>query len=168
MSVIEHQSPVGPLTLVGCEAGLGAVYFVGHKATVVPHAKGPETTVLAQTRRELDAYFAGRLQLFTVPLAPTGTAFQLKVWALLAGIGFGEQRTYGDLARSLGQPSAARAVGAAVGRNPLSIIVPCHRVVGASGALTGFAGGLERKAKLLELEAAALRGMTQTTQPRGG
>ncbi len=104
--------------------------------------------------RELDEYFAGRRRAFDLVLAPAGTPFQLAVWEELRRIPFGGTTTYGELARRVGRPTAARAVGAAVGRNPISIIVPCHRVVGSDGALTGFAGGLDRKRALLALERA--------------
>ena len=109
--------------------------------------------ILVETERQLAAYFDGRLRRFTVPLAPGGTAFQAEVWRALLDIPYGETRFYSDIARALGRPSASRAVGAANGRNPIAIIVPCHRLVGASGALTGFAGGLDAKRLLIDLEA---------------
>jgi methylated-DNA-[protein]-cysteine S-methyltransferase len=105
-----------------------------------------------QVRAELNAYAAGTLKEFTIPLAPFGTAFQQEVWKQIAGIGFGASRTYGDIAQSIGRPKASRAVGAATGRNPIGIIVPCHRVLGSTGALTGYAGGLHRKVAMLALE----------------
>ncbi|WP_378080618.1 methylated-DNA--[protein]-cysteine S-methyltransferase [Aeromonas bestiarum] len=105
---------------------------------------------------EFDAYFAGRLQRFTLPLAANGTAFQQAVWQALCDIPYGETRSYGEIARVIGKPSASRAVGAANGRNPLSIIVPCHRVIGQNGSLTGYAGGLPIKQVLLRLEGIAL------------
>jgi methylated-DNA-[protein]-cysteine S-methyltransferase len=101
---------------------------------------------------ELNAYAAGSLQAFSVPLDPLGTEFQQAVWRQIAGIGFGASRTYGDIAQSIGRPKASRAVGAATGRNPIGIIVPCHRVLGSTGALTGYAGGLHRKVAMLALE----------------
>lgn len=107
---------------------------------------------LAPFLAEFEAYFAGRLQRFTLPLAARGTAFQQAVWRALCDIPYGETRSYGDIARAIGKPSASRAVGAANGRNPLSIIVPCHRVIGQSGSLTGYAGGLPIKQALLRLE----------------
>ncbi|MBL8309373.1 MAG: methylated-DNA--[protein]-cysteine S-methyltransferase [Burkholderiales bacterium] len=103
-------------------------------------------------RRELDAYFAGKLRAFSVPLAPKGTDFQKRVWTALTKVPFGETRTYGQQAAMIGQPAAVRAVGAANGKNPIAIIVPCHRVIGANGTLTGYAGGLHNKALLLKLE----------------
>jgi methylated-DNA-[protein]-cysteine S-methyltransferase len=104
---------------------------------------------------QLTEYFDGGRLSFDLPLAPVGTAFQHSVWALIAAIPFGETRTYGELATELGRPSASRAVGTATGRNPISIVVPCHRVVGSTGRLTGYAGGVERKAFLLDHESAA-------------
>lgn len=114
-----------------------------------------DSEALAPYLAEFDAYFAGRLQRFTLPLAAHGTAFQQAVWQALCDIPYGETRSYGDIARAIGKPSASRAVGAANGRNPLSIIVPCHRVIGQNGSLTGYAGGLEIKKVLLELEGCA-------------
>jgi methylated-DNA-[protein]-cysteine S-methyltransferase len=111
---------------------------------------------LAPYLAEFDAYFAGRLQRFTLPLAARGTAFQQAVWQALCDIPYGETRSYGEIARTIGKPSASRAVGAANGRNPLSIIVPCHRVIGQNGSLTGYAGGLPIKQVLLHLEGIAL------------
>ena len=105
-----------------------------------------------EVRRQFDAYFAGTLQRFDLPLSPRGTPFQTSVWRALCDIGYGETITYGELARRIGKPSAVRAVGLANGANPLSIIVPCHRVIGANGTLTGYGGGLEAKRWLLDLE----------------
>ena len=110
--------------------------------------------VLDETRRELDAYFAGRLETFTVPLAPNGTEFQRRVWSVLREIPFGTTISYADLARRVSNAAAVRAVGAANGRNPIPIIVPCHRVIGSDGSLTGFGGGIPRKKWLLEHEGA--------------
>jgi methylated-DNA-[protein]-cysteine S-methyltransferase len=108
--------------------------------------------VLAEAARQLDAYFAGDLREFSLPLRPSGTPFQLSVWEALREIPYGETATYGDLARSVGRPTAARAVGRANGQNPLPIVVPCHRVIGTDGTLTGYAGGLSFKQALLALE----------------
>lgn len=108
--------------------------------------------VLTSTRRQIGEYFAGRRRDFTLPLGPSGTSFQREVWQCLTGIPFGHTTTYGALARALNRPNATRAVGAANGRNPLAIVVPCHRVIGADGTLTGYAGGLARKQALLALE----------------
>jgi methylated-DNA-[protein]-cysteine S-methyltransferase len=151
-----HDSPLGKLLLVGNGEAVTGVHVAAGK--YVP-CIGPDWVrdsrqgVLSQLRRELDAYFGGRLRCFTVALEPHGTEFQKKVWAALARIPFGETRTYGQQARAIGQPSAARAVGAANGRNPIGIVLPCHRVIGARGDLTGYAGGLEAKEFLLKLEA---------------
>lgn len=149
------DSPVGPLTLVVDDAGaLAALYTAGQKH--LPDATGlgvRDDTIAADAVAQLGEYFAGERTTFDVALAPRGTAFQQEVWAALAAIPAGETRTYGEVASALGRPGASRAVGAATGRNPISIIVPCHRLVGSSGALTGYAGGVERKRWLLDHEA---------------
>lgn len=143
-----HESPVGPIELAGDETGLRSVRF-----GVSGAAPGDgEAEVLAQTRRELDAYFAGTLRRFTVRMAPSGSAFQQAVWRQLQDIRYGTTISYGALAERLRRPDRVRAVGAANGRNPLPILIPCHRVIGADGSLTGYGGGLDRKAALLELE----------------
>ena len=148
------DSPVGPLTLVVDDAGaLAALYTAGQKH--LPDAAGlgvRDDTIAADAVAQLGEYFAGTRSAFELDLAPQGTDFQRRVWALLSGIPAGETRTYGQLAAQLGTPTASRAVGGAIGRNPLSIVVPCHRVIGASGALTGYAGGVERKRWLLHHE----------------
>jgi methylated-DNA-[protein]-cysteine S-methyltransferase len=118
----------------------------------------PYHPVLVETERQLSEYFAGKRTRFKLPLAPRGSEFQKKVWAALKRIPFGKTVSYLQLAETIGSPKAARAVGAATGKNPLSIVVPCHRAVGANGALTGFAGGLETKAKLLALESNTIVG----------
>lgn len=115
-------------------------------------AQGPVSPVLAQAAAQLAEYFAGQRQSFTIPLAPRGTPFQQEVWRALCAIPYGQTRSYGQLAAALGRPSASRAVGGACRRNPIWLMIPCHRVVGASGSLTGYAGGLERKKALLALE----------------
>jgi methylated-DNA-[protein]-cysteine S-methyltransferase len=114
--------------------------------------RGDDEQVLAEARRQLDAYFAGRLSAFDLPLDPAGTAFQVQVWHQLTRIPYGRTISYGELARRIANPSASRAVGLANGRNPIAVIVPCHRVIGADGSLTGYGGGLERKRTLLDLE----------------
>lgn len=146
-----HDSPVGPLTLHSDGAALTGVEFDNPKHPLAPSPPG-EDDVLAEARRQLDAYFAGRLRAFSLPTRAKGTAFQQRVWAELAKIPFGVTRSYGALAAAIGNPNASRAVGLANGRNPISIVVPCHRVIGANGALTGFGGGVDRKHFLLELE----------------
>ena len=149
------QTPVGRLTLVGGESGLAAVLWENDDPLRVRLEPGPEDQqhpVLVETERQLNEYFAGKRTVFSVALDFVGTPFQQKVWRALLSIPFGETRSYGDLARQIGHPNAARAVGAANGKNPISIIGPCHRVIGASGKLTGYAGGLAAKALLLRLE----------------
>lgn len=148
-------SPVGRLTLVAGQHGLAAVLWDGERAERVrlgPLALDPGHPVLAETERQLEAYFAGERRRFDLPLDFTGTAFQKTVWQALLTIPYGETRSYGEIARQLGRPAASRAVGAANGRNPISIIAPCHRVVGSTGHLTGFGGGLAAKRWLLDLE----------------
>jgi methylated-DNA-[protein]-cysteine S-methyltransferase len=149
------DSPVGKLKLVAGEDGLEAILWENDKPSRVPLrdlVEDPNYPVLQKAEKELREYFAGKRRNFSVPLNMRGTAFQKNVWEALLGIPFGETRTYGELAKQLGSPTASRAVGAANGRNPISIIVPCHRVIGSSGKLTGFAGGLDTKAHLLRLE----------------
>lgn len=149
-------SPVGALTLIASDAGLAAVLWENDRPgrVMLAHAAAaPAHPILLAAECELVAYFAGTLQLFAVPLDPRGTDFQKTVWAALRTIPFGETRSYADIARQVGRPTATRAVGAANGRNPISIIAPCHRVIGSNGALTGFAGGLAAKTWLLEHEA---------------
>lgn len=151
-------SPVGELTLVADERGLAAILWENDKPDRVRLGalnEKPDHPVLVETERQLGEYFAGERRTFDVPLSFAGTDFQKRVWAALLAIPFGETRSYGEIAGQLGAPGASRAVGAANGRNPISIIAPCHRVVGSNGKLTGFAGGLEAKAFLLDLERAA-------------
>jgi len=151
------QSELGPLTLVSDGEALVGVYFDGHRPPPKHRGEAGDCAILDLAEAQLRQWLAGERRSFDLPLRRTGTDFQRAVWAQLDGIGFGERRGYGELARAIGRPKAARAVGAAVGRNPLSIVVPCHRVVGTSGRLTGFAGGVDRKRWLLEHEAAAVR-----------
>jgi methylated-DNA-[protein]-cysteine S-methyltransferase len=148
-------SPVGELTLVASDVGLTAILWENDEPDRVrlgAMAKDDDHPILTEAAQQLRAYFAGTLTRFTVPLDFQGTDFQKSVWAALLTIPFGETRSYGEIARQIGRPSASRAVGAANGRNPISIIAPCHRVIGSNGALTGFAGGLEAKAFLLGIE----------------
>ncbi len=148
-------SPVGPLKLVGSDKGLAAVLWEDdhrryrHLADLRDDADHP---FLAEAQQQLRAYFAGQRKVFSLRLDVEGTVFETSVWAALRAIPYGEIRSYGEIARAIGQPRAIRAVGRANGRNPLSIIVPCHRVIAASGALTGFAGGLKAKSSLLAIE----------------
>ncbi len=149
------DSPVGRLKLVASERGLVAILWENENGTRVPLESSAESTgdpTLCLAEAQLSEYFAGKRQTFTIPLDMRGTPFQKRVWHALCGIPFGETRSYLQIATELGDPKATRAVGAANGRNPLSIVAPCHRVVGSSGKLTGFAGGLEAKAYLLHLE----------------
>ncbi len=148
-------SPVGALKVVASDRGLAAILWEDDdpkRVRLGPLVENPVHPVLLETERQLAAYFAGRLKAFTVPLDFQGTEFQKAIWAALLTIPFGETRSYGDIARQVGRPGASRAVGAASGRNPISIIAPCHRVIGSAGALTGFAGGLDIKRHLLGLE----------------
>lgn len=150
------DSPVGPLTLVSDGEHLTGVYFTEHRHPPgdVGRAVAAEeaTEVLRAAAGQLAEYFAGTRTDFELPVAATGTDFQQRVWTLLREIPYGRTWSYGQLAAELGQPGASRAVGLANGRNPVSIVVPCHRVVGASGAITGYGGGIERKQALLDLE----------------
>jgi methylated-DNA-[protein]-cysteine S-methyltransferase len=149
------KSPVGLLKLVAGDRGLAAILWEnddpGRVRLGALEMDGTHP-LLVETERELGDYFAGKLEKFSVPLDFVGTEFQKKVWTALVTIPFGETRSYGQIAAQIGSPAAVRAVGAANGKNPISIIAPCHRVIGANGKLTGFAGGLEAKAFLLGLE----------------
>src|SRR5262245_57851416 len=152
----EMKSPVGKLKLVASSKALVAVLWEQERPNRVKLGTlnlDPQHPILIEAERQISEYFAGERTEFDLPLQPEGTEFQKKVWRALREIPFGKTKSYLDLARAIGSPDASRAVGAANGKNPLSIIVPCHRVVGADGALTGFAGGLETKAALLALEA---------------
>ena len=148
-------SPVGALTLVASDAGLTAILWENDRPGRVKLGameEAPDHPVLAEAERQIQDYFAGERTSFSVPLDFRGTDFQKSVWAALLTIPFGETRSYGEIARQIGRPGASRAVGAANGRNPLSIVAPCHRVIGTNGALTGFAGGLAAKEALLGME----------------
>jgi methylated-DNA-[protein]-cysteine S-methyltransferase len=152
------DSPLGPLRVLSEDDRVIGVYFPDHR-------RGPEVAdhwveaaaVFASLAEQLDAYFRGDRRTFDVPLHLEGSTFQRQVWELLRHVRYGETVTYGELAAATGHPSAARAVASAVARNPISIVVPCHRVLGAGGTLTGYAGGLERKRWLLELESRVVR-----------
>jgi len=153
-------SPLGELELTAADSGLVSIFFQHHKRPRPREAAlAPEHPVIVHTRRELEQYFAGLRRHFETPLAPPellgGTPFQLAVWAALRTIPFGETRSYAEIAQQIGRPNAVRAVGAANGLNPISILVPCHRVIGSSGALTGYAGGIENKRWLLTHETPA-------------
>lgn len=146
------DSPVGRLLI---QAEDGAITLLERRT--LPLAP-PQTPLLCQAAQSLESYFAGRLRSFSLPLAPRGTPFQQAVWAQLLQIPYGETRSYGALARALGKPGAARAVGMANHCNPISILIPCHRVIGADGSLTGYGGGLDMKRYLLKLEGADFLG----------
>lgn len=151
------DSPVGPLTLVTRQGGLAGVYMTEQRHLPPQETFGPRVAVtdrpvLARTAEQLADYFAGGLRDFDVDLSTSGTPFQQRVWTALRDIPYGETVSYGELAAVLGQPTASRAVGLANGRNPVSIIVPCHRVVGANGSMTGYGGGIDRKRWLLGFE----------------
>ena len=155
LSCKEIDSPVGKLKLVASAKGLVAILWHNDRPERVPlgeMAEEPEQKVLIETEKQLREYFAGERREFELPLDMRGTQFQKDVWDALLGIPFGETKSYGELAAQLGDPNRSRAVGAANGRNPISIVVPCHRVIGSSGKLTGFAGGLDVKARLLAME----------------
>jgi len=147
-------SPLGPVLWVRTERGLSGMWFDAQKwfPAAFDAPEDPDDPLIREAARQLDAYFAGRLTTFELPLDLHGTPFQRAVWDALLAIAPGATRTYGDIARLVGSPQAVRAVGATVGRNPVGIIVPCHRVIGHDGALTGYAGGLDRKQALLRLE----------------
>ncbi len=149
------QSPLGLVRLAASSKGLCGVWFEGqrHQPETSAWPSVADQPILQQAMRQLTQYFAGQRQHFDVPLdLSSGTPFQQAVWQALQGLSFGKTCSYGTLSARVGRPTAVRAVSSAVGRNPISIIVPCHRVLGATGALTGYAGGLERKAALLKLE----------------
>jgi methylated-DNA-[protein]-cysteine S-methyltransferase len=152
-----YDGPQGRMLLVAEDEGLCGVHFDGQK--YFPRIEGRHDTrhaLLRQAKRELAEYFGGERKRFGLALAPVGTPFQLSVWRAISTVAFGETLTYGELARRAGCPGSARAAGAATGRNPIGIIVPCHRIVGSNGSLTGYAGGLERKRALLALESGRL------------
>jgi len=158
MNYTQIDSPVGPLLLVADEAGLREIRFVKGRTPAHPDPSWKENrAALQETIRQLQSYFAGEREEFDLPLAPEGTPFQLKVWKHLCDIPYGKTLSYGELARRLGNPNASRAVGLANGSNPIPIVIPCHRVIGSNGKLTGYGGGLPIKEKLLALERRQLR-----------
>lgn len=180
------SSPLGDLLLTGRGEALTRIDLLEASVAEADDGEGPRpcgaTTLrrseaavtvprgskaLAEAARQLGDYFAGRRRDFTLPLDPRGTPFQLQVWEALRAIPYGTTVSYAEIARRIGRPSAARAVGRSVGQNPLAIVVPCHRVVGTNGALTGFAWGIDRKRRMLELEASA-GNATQRRRPTGG
>lgn len=148
MAAKNYQSPIGVLGLIEEDGYLTDILLSGLPATIAP----ADSPLLDEVSQQLDDYFAGRLQQFTIPIRQPGTPFQQAVWDELQRIGYGETISYGELARRIGRPKAVRAVGGANNRNRLPIIIPCHRVIGQTGKLVGYAGGLDMKTKLLELE----------------
>jgi methylated-DNA-[protein]-cysteine S-methyltransferase len=153
------ESPVGRVLLVGSERSLRGLYTNGQEP--LPGARR-DPMRFAEEVRQLEAYFAGELRHFDIALEQRGTPFQLRVWDEMTSIGYGSTLAYGELARRVGHPSSARAVGAACGRNPIAIVVPCHRVIGSDGSLTGYAGGVGTKRALLMHEASTTTGRTPT------
>ncbi|MBV2363168.1 methylated-DNA--[protein]-cysteine S-methyltransferase [Streptomonospora sp. NEAU-YY374] len=155
------DSPLGPLTLVASGEALAGLYMAGQRHRPPQESFGPRRAgLLAPVAAWLEAYFAGQRPAFTAPLALEGTPFQRAVWQALRDVPYGATLTYAQLAERVGRPAAVRAVGAANGRNPVGVVVPCHRVVGSDGSLTGHGGGLERKRFLLELEGALAPALT--------
>ncbi|MFM9372225.1 methylated-DNA--[protein]-cysteine S-methyltransferase [Streptomyces sp. Da 82-17] len=156
------DSPYGPLTLVATDGALSGLYMTDQRHRPPEENFGarvaPDEDPFAEAARQLGEYFAGERHTFDLPLSLQGTPFQREVWAGLLAIPYGETRTYGELAAELGRPQASRAVGLANGKNPVGIVVPCHRVVGANGSLTGYGGGLDRKRRLLDLERGGVAG----------
>lgn len=151
------STPLGTLLATAAGGALTGLYFDRQQyfpAIAADWREDAAAAPLQECARQLEEYFEGRRDAFDLPLAPEGTQFQCRVWQEIARIPFGETISYSELARRAGAPGSARAAGAATGRNPISIVVPCHRVVGSDGSLTGYAGGLERKTKLLEIEGA--------------
>ncbi|MFI0354317.1 methylated-DNA--[protein]-cysteine S-methyltransferase [Actinomadura sp. 9N407] len=149
------ESPVGPLTAVLTDGALSGLYMNMQRHRPPEETFGPpadDDAPFTPIAEQLQAYFSGELTTFSLPLAMQGTSFQQRVWAALQEIPYGETTSYGEIAQDLGNPNASRAVGLANGRNPISIIVPCHRVVGSTGGLTGYGGGLDRKRHLLDFE----------------
>jgi methylated-DNA-[protein]-cysteine S-methyltransferase len=157
------ESPLGPLLLAAEDGALTLLWMSPLPERKTGAVNARDRAVLAAASDQLEAYFAGDLTAFDLPLAPRGTSFQQRVWAALVEIPFGETVSYGSLATRLGRPGAARAVGLANGSNPISIIIPCHRVIGSDGRLTGYGGGIDRKAWLLDHEAG--RGPGQLAMP---
>jgi methylated-DNA-[protein]-cysteine S-methyltransferase len=160
---------LGPLLLGGTGDALTAIWLPSGRDRLEPDPDCIESAApFAEAVRQLDAYFAGTLRRFDLPLAPAGTPFQREVWQALREIPYGETVSYGELARRIGRPSAVRAVGAANGQNPLSIVIPCHRVIGSDGRLVGYGGGLPAKSALLELERRGAGTPARPARPRQG
>ena len=163
-----YNSPMGTMLIVAADEGLRGLYFIDQKyyrEVEDSWVRGPKHPVVRQTAREMEEYFAGKRKEFDVPLAAEGTPFQASVWKAISSVKYGASITYTELARRAGHPDAVRAAGTATGRNPITIIVPCHRILGSDGTLTGYAGGLDRKRGLLELESGT-RPLFSTAQAR--
>ncbi|MGE4239344.1 methylated-DNA--[protein]-cysteine S-methyltransferase [Ramlibacter sp.] len=157
MDYLNYASPLGEMIVAATDRGLAGVWFRGqkHGPEIRDWREAPDHPLLKEATRQLDDYFAGHRATFDLPLdLQAGTPFQQSVWQALLAIPSGRTMSYAQIGQCIGKPTASRAVGAAVGRNPLSIVVPCHRVLGAGGSLTGYAGGLDRKTALLRLEGA--------------
>jgi methylated-DNA-[protein]-cysteine S-methyltransferase len=157
-----YESPLGPIIAIANDEGIWSIDFV--KAKYAKRigddwVEDPKHPPLAECFRQLAEYFAGKRREFDLPLAPRGTSFQERVWREIARVPYGETISYGELAKRAGAPGQARAAGAATGRNPVGVVIPCHRIVGADGSLTGYAGGLDRKQQLLELEGVLQRSL---------
>ena len=172
MYKIQITTPLGSMLLAAAEEGLVGAWFLGQRHFPAGvHSWTPKrTSLLEQAEQEIIAYLDGDRLSFSLPLAMRGTAFQRAVWAYLRTIPYAKTASYGHIAQALARPSAARAVGAAVGRNPFTLIVPCHRVVSADGAMTGYAAGIERKQRLIALEASSVRALQpakRASQPAG-
>lgn len=164
---MHYDSPLGPLLLSSNGNEITRVQFAGQKheeAIATGWLNKPKDRLLLRARKQLEEFFAGKRRSFDLPLAPRGTLFQTRVWNALLEIDYGTTASYRDVSVRIGSPSATRAIGAAVGRNPIGIIIPCHRVVGSDGSLTGYAGGLDRKRQLLALEAEPFKLRPSTTR----
>ena len=160
-------SPIGLLTLSSDGESITGLWIEGQKyfaATLEEHVKEQGLPVFKDARQWLDGYFSGAQPEFILPLAPKGSAFRQQVWQALCAIPYGKVSSYGEIAAKLGRPAASQAVGGAVAHNPISIFIPCHRVVGANGSLTGYAGGIDKKIWLLKLEKVALQGLFMPTK----
>ena len=152
-----YSFPIGEIMIAAEEGAITAIRF---ERDLPKEAKQVETPLIKRCQEELREYFAGERQMFDLPLAPQGTAFQQRVWQALLTIPYGEVRSYGDIARQIGDPKASRAIGGANNRNPIAIIIPCHRVIGANGRLVGYGGGLDKKEMLLSLEQQVMEAKT--------
>ena len=158
------DTPLGLFEFMATEDGIFQAIFCGDKESAGQQAQSKVNDITSLCKQQLIEYFAGQRTVFTIPLAPKGTPFQQTVWDCLAKIPFGEVKSYGEIAKMINKPKASQAVGGANGRNPISIIVPCHRVIGANGSLTGYAGGIERKLWLLNHEGIAIKATKENEQ----